>query len=257
MDIVIIGSGNVATALGKKALAAGHVIRQVVSRDRDHAQKLGNMLSSPWTDMHNIDRSAMLYIIALSDTALPELDQWLHLDRAIAVHTAGSVPMGLLKGVSQNYGVLYPLQSLNSVVEPIPDFPLLVDGNTPECTTVIQDFAATLVSRVEIVHDDQRKKLHLAAVVSGNFTNHLFALVFRFCKKEGLDFSLLLPMLKETVGRLGNEDPTQLQTGPAIRNDFETIQKHLSMLEQHPEMKKIYSLMSDSIMHYHASPNPE
>ena len=49
--------------------------------------------------------------------------------------------------------------------------------------------------------DDQRLKLHLAAVLCNNFVNHLYALTERYCKMEGLDFQLLLPLIKETAAR--------------------------------------------------------
>ena len=40
MDIVIIGSGNVAAVLGRKFTAAGHKIVQIISRNASAASEL-------------------------------------------------------------------------------------------------------------------------------------------------------------------------------------------------------------------------
>ena len=93
-------------------------------------------------------------------------------------------------------------------------------------------------------------KLHVAAVFVNNFTNHLFALAENYCKKEGIHFKELLPLIEETISRLENISPSTSQTGPAARNDEETIQKHLALLESHPQMKKVYEFLSASIKNF-------
>jgi hypothetical protein len=84
-------------------------------------------------------------------------------------------------------------------------------------------------------------------VFCNNFVNHLYVLTEQYCKKEGLDFYMLLPLIKETASRLEDVPPSTTQTGPAIRNDKATLEKHMELLESYPYMKKIYSLISESI----------
>ena len=81
--------------------------------------------------------------------------------------------------------------------------------------------------------------------------NHLFTLTESFCHKEGVDFKLLIPFTSETVNRLETHSPAAMQTGPAIRNDRETIHKHIGMLSDYPELEKIYEWMTKSITDYH------
>jgi predicted short-subunit dehydrogenase-like oxidoreductase (DUF2520 family) len=95
--------------------------------------------------------------------------------------------------------------------------------------------------------DEERRKLHLAAVFCNNFVNHLYVLVEEYCNKEGLDFSLLLPLIRETSDRLEELPAAKAQTGPAIRNDASTIEKHLEMLGSYPIMKELYSVLTESI----------
>ncbi|MES1226198.1 MAG: NAD(P)-binding domain-containing protein, partial [Bacteroidota bacterium] len=71
MKIVIIGTGNVATILGKKFKDAGHVIVQVAGRNSAAASKLAYELNTVSTNYQSsIDSSADVYIIAVSDSAI-------------------------------------------------------------------------------------------------------------------------------------------------------------------------------------------
>lgn len=248
MKVVIIGSGNTATILGKKIKAAGHAILQVFGRSASGAEILAHALNAqPVSSAKNIDHSADIYIVALADSALLQLHEWLQLDKKLVVHTAAAVSKDVLKNVSRNYGVLYPLQTLRREQSHIPEIPFLVDGNTADDLALIEDFAATLSPQVMPADDAMRLRVHVAAVFVNNFTNHLYALAEDFCKKEQVDFSLLLPLIDETARRIHTLPPQSSQTGPAIRNDELTINKHLEVLNAYPHLKEIYTQLSESI----------
>jgi predicted short-subunit dehydrogenase-like oxidoreductase (DUF2520 family) len=252
MKVVLIGSGNAATVLGRIMHAKGHDILQVISRNMAHAHALAMEIEAEAvTDFHKIDPRADIILIAVSDEALSTVSHWLHSGKNLIVHTAGSVSREVLKNNSQQYGVLYPLQSLRKENHELPEIPFLIDGNTSEVINFIRSFALTLSSQVSIATDYDRLRLHLAAVTTANFMNHLFTLTESFCHKEGVDFKLLIPLLSETVNRLETHSPAAMQTGPAIRNDRETIHKHISMLSDYPELEKIYEWMTKSITDYH------
>ena len=249
MRIVIIGSGNVASVLGRLFKKNDHEIVQVISRNAAHAEVLANELNCSFTDYSgNIDTGADLYIVAVNDGALYDLNNSFKLGNKLIMHTAGSVSKDVLKDISVNYGVLYPLQSLRKEMEYEADIPFLIDGNTEETKTLIEDFAKTLSANVAKSNDDERLKLHVAAVIVSNFTNHLYALAEDFCKKENIDFKLLVPLIKETAERVETISPAEAQTGPAARNDIFTLDKHLRLLANYPKLKYIYLKLTDSIM---------
>lgn len=249
MKIVIIGSGNVATVLGRQALRSGHQVLQVFSRDAEHARNLADILNCGYTDSHAaLTPGADIYLLAVSDNALYTLQPFPQIDGKLILHTAGSVPMDVLQPFSVNYGVLYPMQSLRKEMEPLEDIPLLINGNTPDVTAFVKDFASSLSGIVSVASDEERLKLHVAAVIVSNFTNHLYALAEEFCREEGVDFKMLLPLIRETAGRLSQYSPAAVQTGPAIRNDIFTLDKHLRLLTGHPRLKYVYLKLTDSIM---------
>lgn len=258
MNVVIIGTGNVASVLGRKAKGAGHNILQVIGRNAEKAHVLAELLNAGSNSYFStIRQDADIYIIAVSDVAIAEVASHFIINQGIVVHTAGAVSKNILERAGSHYGVLYPLQSISLATEEIPPIPFLIDGNTEETTAIIRKFALTLSDKVQYADDGQRQKMHIAAVISNNFTNYLYALTNDFCKKEGINFSMLFPLLSETVNRLQQTTPELTQTGPAKRNDMVTIQKHLLTLENHPELKHIYKEFSQLIIDYYKKPGKE
>lgn len=249
MRIVIIGSGNVATVLGRIFKKNGHQVIQVMSRHHSNAKILADELGCAYTNYDGVtDMSADIYLVAITDSVLFDLNKSFSLGNKLIVHTAGSVPKDVLQNISTNYGIIYPFQSLRKEMELIPEIPLLVDGNTEEATILIEDFAKTLSPSVRRTTDDERLKLHVAGVVVNNFTNHLYTVAEDFCRKENVDFKLLFPLIQETTRRIIVYAPKDVQTGPAVRNDVFTLDKHLRILSTHPKLKYLYLKLTDSIM---------
>src|SRR5689334_1582231 len=106
MNIVIIGTGNAATVLGRKFKSAGHKIIQVVGRNSGAASELAYALDTVSTNyLSAINRNAELYLIAVTDGAIATIINDLKLPGKIVAHTAASVPMEILKTISDHYGV--------------------------------------------------------------------------------------------------------------------------------------------------------
>jgi predicted short-subunit dehydrogenase-like oxidoreductase (DUF2520 family) len=250
MKVVMIGSGNTATVLAKMIAGTGHSVVQVWSRNSQHAQSLAEMIGATAIDSPDeITTNADLCIVAVADHAIATIAPQLKLRKKVLVHTAGSVSINVLKNSSPNYGILYPLQSLRKEMTQLPVVPFLVDGNSEEVKVFLYYFAKELSGRAEFADDEKRLQLHLSAVIVSNFTNHLYALAQDYCLQHGLDFTLLQPMISEVANRLQNANAHHLQTGPAIRGDEETIQKHLKMLKDHPQLSTIYLALTHSIQH--------
>jgi predicted short-subunit dehydrogenase-like oxidoreductase (DUF2520 family) len=248
MDIVLIGSGNSATVLGRKSLAAGHRIVQVYSPNADHANVLATRLGTTSTSyISSIDRKADLMIVALRDEAVSNFIKETGEIKSIVVHTAGALSMNEVRGLNKSFGVLYPLQSLRKEIDLMPPLIILVDGNNEPTRQRLKDFASGIAVKVIEADDGTRLKYHLAATIVNNFTNHLFAQTAYFCEKENISFAILQPLMEETVMRLRNTTPQKAQTGPAIRNDQITIQKHLDLLKEYPAILSFYETFTKEI----------
>lgn len=252
MDIVIIGSGNVAAVLGRKFKAAGHTILQIYSRNASAASELAYEWDTESTNYISlINKNAEVYLVAVNDDAIATVSKELLLRGKIVAHTAASVPKEILKTVTAHYGVFYPLQSLRKEMSYSPDVPVFFDGSDEFTKKKLELLAHSIAEeKVTEAGDDARLKLHVAAVVVSNFTNHMYVMAEEYCRKEGLDFRQLLPLIEETASRIKDISPRQAQTGPAIRHDSETIHKHLELLKQHPQLKNLYVLLTESIQQF-------
>ncbi len=252
MKVAIIGTGNAATVLGRKISNAGHEIVQVAGRKVEDAHALGNLLHCQVVyNTRYLTPFAELYIVAVSDTELPAVAARLKLHGKTIVHTAAAVSKDVLSQCSSNYGVLYPLQTLRKENSRIPPTPVLIDASNEETRKMLMNFADTWAENVSVATDEERLKLHVAAVFANNFANHLFAIVANYCKTENLKFSLLLPLIEETARTVQQNIPAQVQTGPAVRQDLATIEKHLQLLSAYPQMQQLYSMLNDSIIQFH------
>ncbi len=165
MKVVIIGSGNTAAVLGRRIAAAGHELLQVIARRPEPAALLAREWGCTYaTRWEKINRAADLYVVAVSDRGLEGLGETLSLPGKLVVHTAGAMPVSILRPVSTNCGVLYPLQSLKAAIRSVQDIPLLIDANRQEDLPTIEAFAGTLSREVRQADDNTRLKLHLSAI---------------------------------------------------------------------------------------------
>lgn len=255
--IVLVGAGRVATQLGKALVAAGYPVLQVYSRTQVAATTLADSLAEHTgfpvegtISLAEIRKDADLYIVALKDSALPELLPVLVQGRSqgLFVHTAGSVPMDIWKGLTPRYGVFYPMQTFSK--ERSVDFatvPFFLEADSAVDLQCLRTIAEHLGSKVYEVSSEQRKYLHIAAVFACNFANHMYALSAELLAKQGLPFETMLALVDETARKVHELPPVEAQTGPAVRYDQNVIQRHLEMLSDEPVMQELYEKVSQSI----------
>lgn len=246
MNIVCIGSGNVATHLAIAFKAMGADILQVWSRDHRNAEILSALTKAkPIQRWEELNRSADFYIIAVKDDAIPEVAKQLAGVKGIVLHTSGATTMSSLRGAGSGYGVLYPLQTFSKTkAVDLTKVPLCIEGDSPDTLEKISAIAHLLSHQVSVVSSDQRKILHLAAVFACNFSNHLYQISAELLAQHHLHFDLLRPLIMETAEKVQSATPAEVQTGPAIRNDQETMRNHLDLLKDAPELQQMYQMLS-------------
>jgi len=83
-----------------------------------------------------------------------------------------------------------------------------------------------------------------------NFTNHLYAIGEDICLQDDIPFDILKALIKETSEKVQSQSPSEVQTGPAVRNDEKTITNHLKQLNS-KDYKAIYNLITNSILQKH------
>jgi predicted short-subunit dehydrogenase-like oxidoreductase (DUF2520 family) len=243
--LVLIGSGNTAATLGNLFLVNGLPPAGIFGRNRSETKTLAKEWNCLEGSLEEISMKEGIFFICVSDRAIAEVAHLLPLNNSIVVHCSGAQSLSILP--FENKGVFYPLQSLLKNRVPTTSIPLLIQSSNDFTHQTLMHLAQLLSPIVKQVSDEQRLKIHLAAVLASNFTNHLYALAYDYCKKEQLDYALLAPIMIEVTSRASTQDPAQLQTGPAIRHDVETIEKHLKLLNDNPGLRELYEFLTTSI----------
>jgi predicted short-subunit dehydrogenase-like oxidoreductase (DUF2520 family) len=250
MNIVLLGSGKVATQVGKALHNAGIPVAQVYSPTLSHAQTLALQVhAKAISELAELTKNADLYIISVKDDAILTLVGQLDLGDKIVLHTSGSTAMDVLKTASTNYGVLYPLQtfSFDKTVD-FSQVPIAVEASSPEIAKQLEALAHKLSPKIVQMSSEQRLVLHIAAVFACNFSNHLYAIAQQLLENKGISFDYLRPLIAETAAKVQQALPSEVQTGPAIRKDEKILQKHLDFLNEQPQVQEIYRLLSQSIV---------
>ena len=228
--IAIIGRGNVASHL-YKALN----------------EKTEVCMVDPHT-LEGLPENPEIILLSVSDNAIESVAKRLPETNAIIAHTAGSIPMSVLAGNAKNHGVFYPLQTFTKNQElNYKDIPVFIEGSDEEVIKKLKKIAVLFSEDVREADTITRKKLHLASVFACNFTNALACMAKDLLADSNIDFSVLLPLMHQTIKKLEYISPEAAQTGPAVRNDTKVIESHLQSLADDDTLHTIYSVMSEYI----------
>lgn len=239
--IGIIGNGKAGNFLAKHFSVYNLEVYHFSRKPKNGQIDLINYSSS-----YDLD----LLFIAVSDTQIQSVCEVIDSSPTVIVHLSGTTPISQIHTKHPNRGVFWPLMSLSPhTLSNIDEIPFCLETNNDDSKKLVEKFCDFLKLKRQWTDYPQRLKLHLAAVMSQNFSNHLFHLTHDILQKENLDLELFKPILVETVNRLGKTDPKEFQTGPALRNDQLTIKRHLELLEG--SSNDIYKIISKSIQEAH------
>lgn len=234
MKIDIIGKGNVGTHLWRAFQPECDCVC-VSSRD-----------------LAGLRKDSDIYIICVSDNVIAEIAEKVASEadkNSVIAHTSGSTPLSALQNIAQHKGVFYPLQTFSKNVElDYSEIPLFIEGDNDRTENILKKCGQMISDRVLTADSGTRCNLHVASVFGCNFVNHLWTLADNYLNSKGLNFDLLMPLIKETTRKIQRTTPRKAQTGPASRNDTVTIGKHLEQLSIFPEMQEIYRILSESIV---------
>ena len=252
-NITVIGSGNVGSQLCKRLYSKGFKIDAIVNSGSNVSAKFLDDTKSVHIDqISNIPSESDAYLIAVRDDQYENVIATFPYRDKLIIHTSGSFESVKFEKITKRWGCLYPLQTISKTKE--------VNWRKvnffTECAQE-NDYLkmAKLCEKAdfnnEYANSEKRKQLHVAAVVSNNFTYHLLSLVKTHCHKNNIDYSQLRHLIDLSIENVSKESPFILQTGPAVRKDIKLIEKQLSMLKNEHELKEIYDLFSRQIIQKH------
>ncbi len=247
---VIIGSGNLAEALAKALAASGLQLMQIFGRNSARAKAVAEAARTKWTSDPAELAAADIYILAVSDRAVAEVAAALPIPTgAIVAHTAGSVALDAIPARYARRAVFYPMQTFTAGREvDFRQIPIFLETSSEEFYPELEAFARRLSDTVIHADGQQRARIHLAAVFACNFSNNMYTIGERIARDADFSFDVLKALITETAAKAcAAASPADVQTGPAVRGDAATQQRHLQMLADTPELEEIYKIISRNI----------
>jgi predicted short-subunit dehydrogenase-like oxidoreductase (DUF2520 family) len=252
-SIGIIGTGKLSRQLLRAFAGTRMEVKQVIGKTAAKAAAYANefQIQSFSDTVTSIDPSLDLIFIATQDQAIETIAASLAAfvgPQTIVVHSSGSAPLSVLGALGSRTGVIYPMQTFTAghVVD-FSTVPVFIEFEK-EAEAIVNEVAHFLSSRVFTLNSAERQRLHLGAVFACNFPNLMWILTSKLASElPGVDLNVYEHLVRENMQNVFSMGAEESLTGPALRGDQETIERHLSMLESHPEMKKIYALLSEVI----------
>jgi predicted short-subunit dehydrogenase-like oxidoreductase (DUF2520 family) len=251
--ISFAGAGRVGGAICRELFKTGHHIEIIVSETGNSGRKLADACNARWSTDLIFPQSTKIIIVTVPDQKLKKvLNDIICPPGTLVLHTAGSHGLEVFPDKIEKKGIFYPLQTFTHGRNiRFKDLPFLLEASDNQSSAIMKDLADSILGKVYFVNTMLRTQLHLAAVFVCNFTNHMLTEGKNIVLEAGFPFEILIPLIEETISKALSIGPENSQTGPAFRNDHNTIKKHLELLSFSPERKKIYKELTQSIIKYY------
>lgn len=248
-SVAILGSGNMAfqllTAFDKADVKLVGLISRDLTQGAETIEKTkarcelvgGRNLTDLETD---------IIILAVPDDSIEEVLRFYQFNPDhVVVHTSGAEPMSSI--THPRSGVFYPLQTF-TWGEPV-DFskiPILIEAMSEDVERMLWNLAGEVSPNVQVMSSTARLKVHVAAVLVSNFTNHMFHRAEKWLAEQDQTLEILYPLIEEQWAKAKRLGTAKAQTGPAVRNDKRTMVRHEKLILD-PHLKELYRLISEDI----------
>lgn len=258
LGIGIISAGRVGAVLGAALGRAGHTIVAAHARSEESIERAEVLLPGvPLQDVEEIVRTCELVLLALPDRELPGLVEGLAKAGAwqpghLVVHTAGSMGVEVLApaaamgalGLAIHPAMTFTGTSLD--LSRLVDCPFAVSG--PATILPVAQALVTEIEGIPFEVPSERRALYHAALAHGG--NHVVTVVtqaMRMLEEAGIDDpgAFLGPLVGASVdGALRSREA--LLTGPVVRGDVPTIEKHVDVLSEYPDVLSTYRAIASA-----------
>lgn len=260
--VTIIGTGRVATYMAYVLVQKGVDIVEIGAHHSENAVFMAQLTGAPVAaDLKHL-KKAEVYIIAVKDSAIENVSRTIReqYPEAFLIHTSGATPIEVLEDGKKNApcGVIYPLQTfpkslivgsvknLKNFLHAHGKFTIFVESLRNTDYDAVYSLAQLIADDVHAADSVQRRYLHLVGVYCNNFVNHCCVKAQEILTSKNLPINVLDAIVHTTVAGIVGGDAKSAQSGPAMRGDRCTLQRHMDMLATDID-KQMYAAISKSI----------
>lgn len=245
--VFVIGAGAVGTALARQLGRRGVPVLGVHARRAEAAGRgaaASGVLGSSGPLPASV-RSAEVVLVAVRDAEIASVarqlvDQGGTSRHQVVLHTCGARPaqelLGALGGRVRGIGTMHPLVALTATLptlDPFVDVAFGVEGDD-RATDMAGRLALALGAHPLRLTAEGMALYHAGAVVASNYLVALTDLARELLVAAGVDeeaaVPALVPLMRSALDNLQEVGVTEALTGPIVRGDVASVERHLSAL---------------------------
>jgi predicted short-subunit dehydrogenase-like oxidoreductase (DUF2520 family) len=260
MNVAIIGGGRLGTCLGRALAAHGYPVAAVscptLRSARESVRLIGQGVAV--TDPARAAARGRLIFLCLPDDVIAAVARRVAASRRdwtgrTVFHTSGLQPASILapfKTRGAVIGSFHPAQSFPGKDAPLSVFrgiAFALEGD-PEVRTTGGRIVRRLGGQVLWLTAADKPLYHAACSLACNGLTVLLDAAYDLLADLGLDPAaageVLLPLGQGTLQNVKKTDPRRALTGPVVRGDAGTVERHLEVLRRHPGALDIYRALA-------------
>jgi predicted short-subunit dehydrogenase-like oxidoreductase (DUF2520 family) len=254
--ISIIGAGRLGTSLGVALSKKGYRIKFISCRTSLSAEESRMIIGEGKASTDNIQtaRAGDIVILCLPDEEILSVtkelaDARIHWSEKFIFHCSGLLSSEVLKPLKTKGALtasIHPVQSFahkRTAPEQFENIYFGLEGE-PNALEESQKIIQKLGGRSFIIEAGNKALYHTACSIASNFFVVLLDMASSLLKQVGLQeeqaLQVLLPLVKGTLHNVKKFNIHTSLTGPVIRGDKTSVEKHLEALRKFPPFYEIY-----------------
>jgi predicted short-subunit dehydrogenase-like oxidoreductase (DUF2520 family) len=270
IKIGFIGPGKVGVSLGRYFTHKGIKLSGFYGRNIKTTIEAANITKSKFYDnIQDIVKESDILFITTPDDMISIIDRELSkfdLNNKSICHTSGSLKSNVLCNVKHSGALIYSIHPIfafsnkNTNLKELEEIYFSIEGddlenlsfngNIDEENIPISNIIKTLGNKYFIRSKETSSIYHLANVFVSNLTLSLLEIGTSYLKKLGLNeedaLNAIQPLVKGNIDNIIKNGFVNSLTGPILRGDITTIEKHISVLEK--EDKGLYKILSLNLL---------
>ena len=248
-----IGAGRVGSALSRLFHLYGFNISSIIDRDINKAQncqkECGAWTSS--TNIEEIDKKTTIIFITVPDDIIKDIGLVLaeiggFNSDVIVAHTSGLLSSDILSPLRKKKILVCSFHPCFSFTENfkgnLENIPVALEGDSKGCSR-LEKLARTVGANPFFISKDDKLLYHTSCTVASNYLVALMAFVQRILGQleQRKSLEIVLPMVRATLDNIQKKGVDHALTGPILRGDIKTIEKHLETLKEiDPDLASVY-----------------
>jgi predicted short-subunit dehydrogenase-like oxidoreductase (DUF2520 family) len=259
-DVSIIGAGRLGTSLGHALLKKGYKIKALSCRTTSSAEESRKIIGDGIESIDNIQtaRVGEIVFLCLPDEEIKKVTSVLagsdiNWSKKFVFHCSGLIPSAVLKPLGDKGAFtasLHPIQSFAQKKTSPAQFENIYFGleGCAEALALSSKIVKQLGGYPLILKPEDKALYHAACSTASNFFVVLLEMAVSLLKQIDLQedkaLQIILPLVKGTLHNVKKFNIRTSLTGPVIRADQESIQKHLEALRNFPPYYETYKKLA-------------